>query len=95
MNTWPNGYRHAISQLEHEAWNAKHYPGARQLCVKCECETGRCEDDSIYGDDGEGPLCVECYTAISETNANPGHHAPPQSGGSVHGVVGSLNQEET
>lgn len=28
-------------------------------------------------------------------HANPGHHAPPQSGGSVHGVVGSLNQEET
>ena len=61
MNTWPNGKRHAMDQLEHEAWNTRHYPGTRQLCVKCDEPTGRCEDDSLYvGDDG--PLCEECYT---------------------------------
>jgi len=63
MNTWPNGYRHAIDQSEHEKWNSTHYPGTRQLCARCEQPTGRCEDDSIYADEDrqDGPLCVECY----------------------------------
>jgi hypothetical protein len=60
MNTWPGGYRHAIHQSEHEEWNAKHYPGTRQLCSKCDQPTGRCEDDSILTNDGE-PLCEECF----------------------------------
>lgn len=62
-NTWPKGYRHALSQSEHEAWNSRHYPGTRQLCVLCEQPTGRCEDDSLYGDDEVGPLCEECWHA--------------------------------
>ena len=62
MNTWPGGKRKAISQSEHEQWNAQHYPGTRQLCTECNTPTGRCEDDSIYNDDGEGPLCEECWS---------------------------------
>ena len=60
-NTWPDGYRHAIGQDEHARWNAAHYPGTRQLCYKCESPTGRCEDDSLFGEDGEGPFCPECW----------------------------------
>ena len=60
MNTWPKGYRHAMEQNEHEAWNANHYPGTRQLCCICDEPTGRCEDDTIYSADGDGPLCEEC-----------------------------------
>ena len=60
MNTWPNGYRHALSQSEHERWNAAHYPGTRQLCCQCDQPTGRCEEDSLYLED-VGPLCVDCF----------------------------------
>lgn len=61
-NTWPGGYRHAMHQSEHEAWNAGNYPGTRQLCAICDSPTGRCEDDSLHADDREiGPLCEECY----------------------------------
>lgn len=59
MNTWPKGYRHAISQSEHEEWNRRNYPGTRQLCSICERPTGRCEDDSIYIDDEV--VCEDCY----------------------------------
>jgi hypothetical protein len=65
MNTWPNGYRHAISPCEHEAWNSSHYPGTRQLCSECDEATGRCEEDSMYVDD-IGPLCEDCY--VEKTN---------------------------
>jgi len=58
-NTWPGGRRHAMTPNEHERWNAKHYPGTRQLCVFCDQPTGRCEEDSMFvGDDG--PMCEEC-----------------------------------
>ena len=65
-NEWPDGYRHAITQAEHEVWNRSHYPGTRQLCVECDEPTGRCEDDSIYTDDGIGPLCEGCYKDVME-----------------------------
>lgn len=64
MNTWPNGYRHAMDQSDHEQWNAANYPGTRQLCVECDEPTGRCEEDSMfYGD--IGPLCDECYDSLT------------------------------
>lgn len=61
--TWTGGIRHAMHQSDHEAWNARNYPGTRQLCSECDEPTGRCEDDSIYADDDReiGPLCVECW----------------------------------
>jgi hypothetical protein len=65
MNTWPGGYRHAMYPDEHEAWNATHYPGTRQLCSLCEQPTGRCEEDSIFRGD-EGPLCEECASELSD-----------------------------
>lgn len=65
-NSWPGGVRRALSQSEHEAWNASHYPGTRQLCVECEEPTGRCEEDSIYDGD-RGPLCEECRPTPPET----------------------------
>ncbi len=50
----------ARTQCEHEAYNAVHYPGTRQLCCQCDDPTGRCEDDTIsYGD--VTPLCEDCY----------------------------------
>jgi hypothetical protein len=62
-NSWPGGQRHAMDQSAHEAWNAQHYPGTRQLCARCEEPTGRCEDDAIYfGEDG--PLCMDCYSLL-------------------------------
>ena len=46
---------------EHEAINRREYPGTRQLCERCGEPTERCEEDAIYTDSGEGPLCVGCY----------------------------------
>ena len=51
----------ARSQSEHEAINRREYPGTRQLCERCGEPTERCEEDAIYTDSGEGPLCVGCY----------------------------------
>lgn len=53
--------RRPMYQSEHEAYNATHYPGTRQLCVECDEPTGRCEDDSLYTDDEHGPLCPDCF----------------------------------
>lgn len=60
MNSWPGGRRHAMCQGAHEAWNARHYPGTRQLCSQCDAPTGRCEDDTFDVGDS-GPLCEGCY----------------------------------
>ena len=59
-NSWPGGKRRAIDQSAHEAWNASHYPGTRQLCHECGEPTGFCEEDQITNDDGY-PICEECY----------------------------------
>ena len=54
--------RFALSQSDHEAINARHYPGTRQLCCTCEQPTGRCEDDTMYCEACNLPqLCEECY----------------------------------
>ena len=58
-NTWPGGGRHPMHQSEHEQWNARNYPGTRQLCSKCGDATGRCEDDTIWSADDQ-PLCESC-----------------------------------
>jgi len=58
-NSWPGGHRRAMYPSEHEAWNASHYPGTRQICVECGEPTGHCEEDGSRNDDGE-PLCDEC-----------------------------------
>ena len=50
----------AMLPHEHERHNARHFPGTRQMCVWCDEPTSRCEEDSIYLDDGTGPLCEEC-----------------------------------
>jgi len=64
-NSWPLGYRHAMSQTDHELWNAMHTVGTRQLCDECGAPTGRCEEDAIYLDD-RGPLCEECAVETPE-----------------------------
>ena len=66
-NEWPGGKRHAMDQDEHRNWNAMRYPGTRQLCVKCDKPTGRCEEDSIYVDE-DGPLCEECRESYYADN---------------------------
>ena len=73
-NTWPTGVRHAMLQSEHEVWNARNYPGTRQLCSACDEPTGRCEDDSLYAEDGSGPYCEECWP--SESNPEPDSPSP-------------------
>ena len=60
MNSWPGGYRHAISQANHEKWNANHYPGTLLICIECGDPTGNCEEDGVYNDDGD-PLCESCH----------------------------------
>lgn len=52
------------SPSEHAKINAIEYPGTRQLCIRCEEETERCEEDAIYLDNGYGPLCIFCYDLI-------------------------------
>lgn len=61
-NTWPGGAPEALSQSQHEAWNADNSPGTRQMCVACDEPTGRCEETALYVEDGDlGPLCEACY----------------------------------
>ena len=67
MNTWPRGYRHAMSQSEHARWNDRNYTGKRQLCCKCGEPTGRCEEDSIYDEDGDGPFCSDCFDFLEKS----------------------------
>lgn len=65
MNTWPGGQRRPLTQAAHEAWNAQHYPGTRQMCVECDEPTGRADElTSLYADNGYGPLCEECYAEV-------------------------------
>lgn len=71
MNTWPGGYRHAITQDQHKDWNATHYPGTRQMCTLCSNPTGRCEEDSMYLED-VGPLCVACASVLTATEESKG-----------------------
>jgi len=59
VNAWPDGQRRALTQDQHETWNASHYPGTRQMCVQCDEPTGFCEEDGYRNDDGE-PLCEDC-----------------------------------
>lgn len=64
MNTWPGGFKHALTPDQHETWNYNHYPGTRQLCDICHSPTGRCEEDSIYVGGDIGPVCEECRDKI-------------------------------
>lgn len=57
----------ALSQNVHEAINARHYPGTRQLCTNCDEPTGRCEEDSMYIED-VGPLCETCRDNLIAAN---------------------------
>lgn len=61
-----------MHQNEHEAWNAAHYPGTRQLCTLCEEPTGRCEDDSLYADDESGPYCEKCWLEMRDRSSSNG-----------------------
>jgi len=58
-NSWPGGVRHPMTQSDHARWNAENHPGTLQLCSVCGDPTGRCEEDAIWGGDGE-PLCKDC-----------------------------------
>ena len=64
---------------QHEAINATHYPGTRQLCEVCGEPTERCEDDDIWLEDGTGPLCPECYHKTPEGIAEDGRSTAPTS----------------
>jgi formylmethanofuran dehydrogenase subunit E len=64
MNTWPDGQRRAMTQSEHAEWNRYNDPGTRQVCSQCGEYTERCEEDSMYNEDGE-PVCLRCYREMS------------------------------
>lgn len=68
-NTWPGGTRRALSQDEHERWNAQNWPGTREICCKCGEATGRCEEESVSIDE-DGPVCDECYDKFYESFKN-------------------------
>jgi hypothetical protein len=68
--------RFALDQSTHEAINASHYPGTRQMCCRCDEPTGRCEEDSMFiGDDG--PYCEACMSELGGYDECP---APPSHG---------------
>ena len=54
----------ARTPSEHEAINAREWPGTRQICEICGDATERCEEDAIYIDD-LGPLCPDCYHGVT------------------------------
>jgi hypothetical protein len=56
----------ARHQHEHGAINAREHPGTRQLCATCDEPTERCEEDAIYTEEGDGPLCLECWHKTPE-----------------------------
>jgi hypothetical protein len=58
-NTWPNGERKAMTQSEHDNWNADNYPGTLEICFSCDEPTGNCEEDNIEDDEGNA-ICSEC-----------------------------------
>jgi hypothetical protein len=66
-NTWPGGYRHAMTQAEHDLWNAFNYPGTRQLCSRCKTVTGTY---TIWSPDDE-PLCEQCARIEEAEGATP------------------------
>lgn len=66
INAWPNGIKRAMTQCEHERWNASNYPGTKQLCANCNEPTGTCEEDSRSDDNGNGPLCLDCYRYLTK-----------------------------
>lgn len=49
------------AQSQHLEINRRNYPGTRQLCSICGCETERCEEDALYIDGEDDPICEECY----------------------------------
>ena len=67
----------ARTQAEHEAINAREYPGTRELCCECDAPTGRAGvgEDSLYRDDGEGLYCADCWkettNQVFDANAGP------------------------
>lgn len=61
MNSWPDGYKKAMSQAEHSAWDAYNYPGDLQICFSCEEPTNRCDEDDFWADNGDGPFCIDCW----------------------------------
>ena len=58
------------SQREHEEFNAVNYPGTRQMCVRCDEPTGKCEKDSLWSDCGNGPFCELCYDKMEANTAS-------------------------
>ena len=66
-NTWPGGHRHAMTQADHEAWNAKNYPGTRQICDRCDEPTEMCEEDAFWSEDGQECLCRKCWEIERDT----------------------------
>ena len=54
----------ARHQYEHEAINAREYPGTRQMCSICDEPTGRCEEDSLFAEGNESPICEECWERL-------------------------------
>ena len=65
MGTWPGGKRHAMSQRDHEKWNAHNYPGTLQICCECDEPTTFCEEDGLFDDNGN-PYCRECWDKRGE-----------------------------
>ena len=59
LNTWPSGTRTALTQNDHELWNANNYPGTLEICCVCDETTGYCEEDNIEDDEGK-PYCYSC-----------------------------------
>ena len=76
------GSHRSLDQSQHGAINSRYYPGTRQLCVLCHEPTGRCEEDSMGGDDG--PLCESCYAATLI-----------HSGGEMHGTQEAIYVHES
>lgn len=56
----------ARTQSEHERINRHNYPGTRQICVRCDEPTGRCEDDGIWSEELDGWVCPECSSVLNE-----------------------------
>lgn len=57
-----------MHQQDHEAWNARNYPGTRQMCIACDEQTGHCEEDANWNDEGQ-PLCDECFNLLNSSNS--------------------------
>ena len=67
-NRRQQGITRALTQSQHAAVNARYPETTLEHCCECGNSTGRAGkgEDSLYTEDGDGPLCWDCFPEKEE-----------------------------